>query len=91
MAEGQLPTERGIDPDLAGKLAECDGGGPVPGTQYAGRQDFAGKLTGEYIDHGDPPWRWLLMVDLTRKPENYPDESVWCESQSVFLIDEQPD
>ena len=91
MAERPLPTERGFDPELAGKRAECDGGAPVPGTHFAGRQDFAGTLTGEYIDHGDPPWRWLLMVELTRKPENYTQESVWCESQSVFLSEEQPD
>jgi len=90
VSDEPLPTERGFDPKLAGKSAECDGGAPVPGTHYAGRQEFAGTLTGEYIDHGDPPWRWLLMVNLTRKPENYTDESVWCESQSVFLTEEQP-
>jgi len=81
----------GFDPELAGKRAECDGGGPIAGTQYAGRQEFTGTLTGEYIDHGDPPWRWLLMVDLVRKPEGYPGNAVWCESGSVFLIEESSD
>jgi hypothetical protein len=45
-------------------------------------------LTGEYVDHGDPPWRWYLMVDLFRKPEGYPTDAVWCESESVFLLDD---
>jgi hypothetical protein len=90
MADEPLPSKRGFDPDLAGKSAECDGGAPVPGTYYAGRQDFAGTLTGDFIDHGDPPWRWLLMGDLTRKPDTYADETVWCESENVFLTDEAP-
>ena len=83
-----LPVNRGFDPAMAGKRAECDGGGPIEGTRFAGRQEFAGTLTGEYIDHGDPPWRWFLMVDLTRKPSNYAWDAVWCESGFVFLIDD---
>ena len=73
---------------MAGKRAECDGGRPVPGTRYAGREDFAGTLTGDYIDHGDPPWRWYLMRDLTLKPENFVEEAVWCESGNLFVIDD---
>jgi len=83
-----LPVRSGFDPEMAGKRAECDGGGPVPGTQYAVRLDFRGRLSGEYVDHGDPPWRWYRMVDLTYKPEGYEEDSVWCESESVYLIDE---
>jgi hypothetical protein len=71
---------------MAGRVAECDGGGAIAGTRYAGREEFTGRLTGEYVDHGDPPWRWYLMTDLTRKPENYPDDAVWCESGSVWLV-----
>ncbi|MBW2422289.1 MAG: hypothetical protein JRH19_27400 [Deltaproteobacteria bacterium] len=56
--------KRRFDPAYAGKRAECDGGGPIPGTRMAGRQEFTGTLTGEYIEQGDPPWRWYLMVDL---------------------------
>ncbi len=78
----------GFAPELAGKRAECDGGGPIWGTRYAGRQEFTGSLTGEYIDHGEPPWRWYLMKALTIKPENYPADSVWCESESVFLVED---
>jgi hypothetical protein len=78
----------GFDPDLAGKLAECDGGGPVMGTKFAGRQEFTGTLTGKYMDHGDPPWRWYLMTDLTQRPENFDGDCVWCESDSIFLVDD---
>jgi hypothetical protein len=81
-------ARRGFDPGFAGRRAECDGGGLVPGTKYVGRQEFTGRLTGEYVDHGDPPWRWYLMVELSDKPENYGDEGVWCESQSLFLVEE---
>ena len=73
---------------MARKRAECDGGGPIEGTRFAARQEFTGILTGDYIDHGDPPWRWYLMIDLLRKPEGYPWDSVWCESGSLFLIEE---
>jgi len=85
----KMPTRHGSDPSLTGRRAECDGGGAIPGTRFAGREEFAGSLTGEYVDHGDPPWRWYLMTDLTRKPPGYPAESVWCESESLFLIDAQ--
>ncbi|MFN8626954.1 MAG: hypothetical protein U0587_13370 [Candidatus Binatia bacterium] len=88
MAAESLPVNRGFDPTMAGKRAECDGGGPIEGTHFAGRQEFAGTLTGEYIDHGDPPWRWFLMVDLTKKPQAYPWDTVWCESGFLFLADE---
>jgi hypothetical protein len=39
------------------------------------------------MDHGDPPWRWYLMTDLTRRPEGYVHDSVWCESGMVFLVE----
>ena len=81
------PLARGLDPAIAGKRAECDGGGLVAGGRYAARQEFAGTLTGEYMDHGDPAWRWYLMTDLTRKPEGYVYDSVWCESGMVFLVE----
>ena len=82
-----LPRRYGVEQSLAGRHAECDGGGAIPGTRYAGREEFAGDLTGEYVDHGDPPWRWYLLTDLSCKPSGYPAESVWCESESLFLID----
>lgn len=73
---------------MAGKRAECEGGGPIAGTKLAGRQEFRGTLTGEYVDHGDPPWRWYLMTDLSGEPEGYPSDAVWCESGSLFLLDD---
>ncbi|MDP3769130.1 MAG: hypothetical protein U1B78_06675 [Dehalococcoidia bacterium] len=72
---------------MARKQAECDGGGPVAGTGLGSRDEFAGVLTGEYVDHGDPPWRWYLLVDLTRKPHGYPWDAVWCESGSLFVVE----
>ncbi len=83
----QMPSRRGFNPSLVGQRAECDGGGSVPGTHFAGREDFAGRLTGEYVDHGDPPWRWYALTDLSQKPPGYPADVVWCESESLFLID----
>ena len=88
MADEPLPASRGYDPSMADRQAECDGGGPTALARFAARQDFAGRLTGEYIDHGDPPWRWYLMIDLSRKPDGYAWDRVWCESGSIFLVDE---
>ena len=73
---------------MAGKRAECDGGGSIAGTKFAGRQEFAGVLTGEFVDHGDPPWRWYLMGELSNKPEGYSWDTVWCESGSIFVMDD---
>lgn len=81
------PERHAFDPELAGKRAECDGGGQVAGTHFAGREDFAGRLTGEYVEEGDPPWRWYLLTDLTLKPEGYPAEAVWCESGHLFVVE----
>lgn len=83
-----LPRVPGFDAEKAGKRAECDGGMALPGTKFAGRQEFAGTLTGAYFDHGDPPWRWYMMVDLVVKPEGYDLNSVWCESGLLFVMDE---
>ena len=78
----------GFDSERSGRRAECDGGGLVPGTHYAARQEFTGTLTGEYYEEGDPPWRWYLLNDLTRKPADFPYEAVWCESESIYLLDD---
>jgi hypothetical protein len=82
-------AKRGFDREIAGRRAECDGGGLVPGTHYVGREEFTGTLTGDFVDHGDPPWRWLLMKDLVRKPDGFAADGVWCESESVFMVDER--
>jgi hypothetical protein len=88
MPDDTIPVRAGFDEAMAGKCAECDGGAAVKGTRYAGREDFTGRLTGEYIDHGDPPSRWYLMVDLTKKPANYEWDAVWCEFGNVYLVDQ---
>jgi hypothetical protein len=81
--------KRSFRPELAGRRAECDGGGPVPGTHFAGRQDFAGTLTGDCIEYGDPAWRWFLMTDLVVKPEGFGADAVWCLEGNLYLIDEE--
>lgn len=88
--ESSTPFTTGFNSDLAGKRAECEGGAPIANTKYAGRQFFAGTLSGDYrdFDFGGYPWRWYLMVDLTQKPEAYSGEAVWCEEESLTLVDE---
>jgi hypothetical protein len=85
--ETKPPYVTGFNTDYKGRLAECEGGAPIPETKYAGRQFFAGTLTGDYRDFGSYPWRWYLMIDLTQKPEAYPQEAVWCEEESLLLKD----
>ena len=82
-----LPRVAGFDAERAGKPAECDGGGPVAATGLGAREEFSGVLTGQYVDHGDPPWRWYLMTRLARKPQGYPWDAVWCESGNLYLVD----
>ena len=88
MRDAPLPTKPGFDAARAGKRAECDGGMAIAGTRWATREEFAGTLTGEYVDHGDPRWRWYLLTNLVRSPEGYPGDAVWCESESLFVVDE---
>ncbi|MFN8544451.1 MAG: hypothetical protein U0807_09600 [Candidatus Binatia bacterium] len=80
-----MPANLGFDAARAGRRAECDGGGLDPVTGMPMRQEFSGTLTGEFVDHGDPPWRWYLMAGLERKPDAYPADTVWCEAASLFL------
>ena len=82
---GPAPAVTGFDEALAGRRAECDGGGAIAGTRFAGREEFAGTLTGDYVDHGNPPWRWYLLRNLTQKPESYGWDEVWCESGNLFV------
>jgi hypothetical protein len=77
---------RGFDPAVAGKRAECDGGS-VDAEGHASREEFAGTLTGEYLEYGSPPQRWYLMAHLTFKPPYYDDDSVWCETGFLFVMD----
>lgn len=88
VGNNETPADSGFDAKMAGKRADCDGGAPVAGTRFAGRQEFTGVLTGEYVDHGDPPWRWYLLSDLSNKPEGYDWDVVWCESGSLFVLED---
>ena len=81
-----IPYTSGFNEAYKDKFAECDGGMHVSGN-LSGRQDFAGKLTGDYRDYGDFPWRWYLLTDLARKPEGYGHMSVWCDEGSLIFID----
>lgn len=83
------PAISGVDASVAGRRAECDGGHAIAGTHLAVREEFAGTLTGEYVEEGDPPWRWYLLGDLTRAPEGYPYDTVWCEAGNVFVVDDR--
>jgi hypothetical protein len=85
--ESAPPYKSGFNPDYEGKRAECDGGARIAETKYAGRQFFAGTLTGNYRDFGSYPWRWYLMAELTVKPETYAQEAVWCDEGSLILMD----
>ncbi|MGH2586861.1 MAG: hypothetical protein ACRDJE_18260 [Dehalococcoidia bacterium] len=76
----------GFDPAMAGRRAECDGGS-VDAEGRASREEFAGRLTGEYFEQGDPPWRWYLMTDLTQRPPYFEHESVWCDAGFLFVMD----
>ena len=79
----------GFDEAMRGRRAECDGGKGIEGTHFAGRQEFAGTLTGRFRDFGDYPWRWYLMAELTRKPQGYAHELVWCASESLVFEGEK--
>ena len=80
------PRRAGFDQSMAGKRAECDGGTPAP-TGGGTREEFIGTLTGEYVDHGDPPWRWYRMTNLSRKPGGYEFDEVWCEKDSLYFLE----
>lgn len=77
----------GFNEDIAGKRAECEGGGNIKGTKYSGRQRFVGRLTGHYRDFGTYPWRWYLLTELTVKPQGYANEAVWCDEESIELLE----
>ena len=94
------PYRSGVDAAARGRRAECDGGRLLAGTHFAGRQEFAGTLTGDYRDFGGDSgrsfgagrWRWYLMTDLTRRPPGYPHAAVWCDEDSLtYLRSSEPE
>lgn len=85
-----LDGKKGFEAEYADRIAECDGGGPIVGTQFAGRQEFKGRLTGDCVDVGDPPSRWYLMVDLIVKPDGFDADGVWCLAGNTYLDEAGP-
>ena len=82
---GDAGFSPGFDAAMSGRVAECDGGRAIAGTKFAGRQEFTGTLTGAYRDFGPYPWRWYLLAQLTRKPEGFAHDAVWCDAESLTL------
>jgi hypothetical protein len=80
-----------FDDSLAGRRAICEGGAQVaPGAKVGGRETFSGTLTGDVMEHGDPPWRWFKMGNLSVRPEYVGTEDhVWCEESFVWFEDEE--
>ena len=81
----------GVDPELALRVAECDGGDATIGSDgitLGSRESFRGRLTGVYFEEGDPPWRWYELADLTLKPEWHLDDTVWCEEGFIWVMDD---
>jgi hypothetical protein len=85
-AQPESPFSAGFEPALRDLEAECDGGRPIEGTHFAGRQSFTGRLTGHYRDYGPYPWRWYLLGSLTRKPEGFAQDAVWCDAESLYAV-----
>jgi len=79
-----------FDASLEGRRATCEGGAQVSvGSKVGGRETFSGTLTGDVLEQGDPPWRWLKMGDLTVRPEEVgTEDTVWCEESFVWFEDE---
>lgn len=84
-----IASRDGFDAAMRGRRAECDGGKGIEGTHFAGRQEFAGVLTGHFRDFGDYPWRWYLMTDFTRKPTGFTHEAVWCDAGNLIIEGEE--
>lgn len=84
-----IADRAGFDAAMRGRHAECDGGQGIKGTHFAGRQEFAGTLTGHFREFGSFPWRWYLMTELTRKPAGYALQAVWCDAGSLFVEGEE--
>lgn len=88
MAEADDEPRIYFDAEIAGQRVEADGGHQVPGFAHGVRETFQGTLTGRRMDQGDPPWRWLELGELTQKPEDFADQTVWCEESFVFRVGE---
>ncbi len=82
-------TVYSFDPDIAGRRVHADGGAAAIGSRLASREMFEGRLTGQRMDQGDPPWRWCEIGDLVAKPEEFDGETVWCEESYIYEMDSE--
>ena len=78
-----------FDPSIAGKRVQADGGNAAVGSRLASRESFEGTLTGRRMDEGDPPWRWFEIGMLVEKPDDFREESVWCEESYIYPLPNQ--
>ena len=77
-------------PELEGRRATCDGGAQThPGSLFGARATFVGTLSGRRMLFGDPPWRWVELLDAIEEAEGTPYAQVWCDEACVFLDDER--
>jgi hypothetical protein len=83
-------TRRYFDAALAGLRVQADGGNAAIGGRHASREMFEGKLTGRRMDVGDPPWQWLEIAELTLRPDDFHEPSVWCELSYIYPLDAPP-
>jgi hypothetical protein len=74
-----------FDAAIVGMRVQADGGNAAIGSRLASRETFEGRLTGQRMDEGDPPWRWLEIGELTGKPEGFGEDSVWCEESYIYF------
>lgn len=75
--------------EMAGRRATCEGGAQSSaGSPVGGRETFVGTLSGRRMEYGDPPWKWLELVEITEGPEGFAEDHVWCDESFVFLHDE---
>ena len=76
-----------FDPSLAGRPVEADGGSEAAGQKHAGREEYEGTLTGRRLSQGDPPWVFLEVGDLTQKPPEMDQDTVWCDAEYIYFRD----
>lgn len=79
------------DEEARGAKAECYGASPsqLDAMLIPEGYRFVGTLTGEY--YTDPEWpalKWYRMVELTEKPPDFKENSLWCEWGSTWVLGE---
>ena len=78
------------DESVKGMKAECFGASPemLDAMLIPEGFKFVGTLTGEF--YADPDWpalKWYRMVDISDRPPDFNENSIWCEWGSTWLLD----